>query len=282
MPDDRSLDALAAFTRDLARQVGAFQRSRFGAAVEVRLKGIVDPVTQVDLDSERMIVDAIRRAHPDHDILTEEGSNRESRASHRWVIDPIDGTTNFAHGYPMFCVSIGLEREGQPVMGAVYAPVIDEMYWGVAGGGAFGVRQGSEPRRMQVSTVETLDRAFVITGFPYAIREEPDSVLGPFAKMAVATFAVRRDGTAALDLCYVAAGVYDAFWEMELKPWDVAAALVMLNEAGARVTDMAGGPFRLGMETLAASNGRTHDEMIGVLKAAGAPPTGGKRWSGRR
>lgn len=282
MPDDRSLDTLAAFARDLARQVGAFQRSRFGATVEMRMKGVVDPVTQVDLDSERMIVEAIHHAFPDHDILTEEGTNRESRAAHRWVIDPIDGTTNFAHGYPLFSVSIALEREGQPAVGVVYAPILDETYWGVRGAGAFGTRQGSEPRRLAVSATATLERAFVITGFPYHLREEPDSVLVPFAKMAVSTFALRRDGTAALDLCYVAAGVFDAFWEVELKPWDVAAAMVMLREAGATITDMAGGPFRFGMETFATSNGKVHDEMIGVLKAAGAPPTGGRRWSGRQ
>ncbi|HEX7128304.1 MAG TPA: inositol monophosphatase family protein [Thermodesulfobacteriota bacterium] len=278
MPDDRSLDTLAAFARDLARRVGAFQRSRFGAAVEMRLKGVVDPVTQVDLDSERMIVEAIRRTFPDHDILTEEGSGRDSRASHRWIVDPIDGTTNFARGYPMFCVSIALEREGTPVVGVVHAPAIEETYWGVKGVGAFGVRLGGEARPLHVSTVAPLDRAFVITGFPYALREEPEPVLGPLARMTVASFALRRDGTAALDLCYVAAGVFDAFWEVELKPWDVAAALVMLNEAGATVTDMAGGPYRLGMQTLAASNGRVHGEMIAILRAAGAPPTGRTRW----
>ncbi len=278
MPDDRSLDALSAFAQDLARRVGAFQRGRFGAPVEMRLKGVVDPVTQVDLDSERMIVEAIRGAYPDHDILTEEGSNHDSRASHRWIIDPIDGTTNFAHGYPMFSVSIALEREGEPVVGVVHAPAIEETYWGVKGGGAFGRRLGGDARPLRVSAVAALDRAFVVTGFPYALREEPSPILGPFSKMTVATFAVRRDGTAALDLCYVAAGVFDAFWEVELKRWDVAAGLVLLTEAGATITDMAGGPYRLGMETLAASNGLVHAEMIAVLRAAGAPPTGRTRW----
>ncbi len=269
MADDRSLDSLAAFARDLALRVGAFQRSRFGAAVEMRLKGIVDPVTQVDLDSERLIVEAIRRAYPDHDILTEEGSSHDRRASHRWVIDPIDGTTNFARGYPMFAVSIGLEREGSQVAGVVYAPAIEELYWGVAGGGAFGSRRGELARRLAVSTVEPLERAFVITGFPYGLREGPERVLRPFERMLLSTFALRRDGTAALDLCYVAAGVFDAFWEVDLKPWDTAAALVLLREAGATVTDLAGGPYGPDLPEIAASNGRIHAEMLRVLAGAG-------------
>jgi myo-inositol-1(or 4)-monophosphatase len=281
MPDDRSLDSLADFAHDLARDAGALLRSRFGAAVEMRLKGAIDPVTQVDLDSERLIVEAIRRAFPEHDILTEEGSGQERRASHRWIVDPLDGTTNFAHGYPMFSVSIALEREGRPVVGVVHAPAIEELYRGVAGRGAFGVRLGRRPQPLRVSATEPLDRAFVVTGMPYGLREEPEPVVRAFERMLLRTFALRRDGTAALDLCYVAAGIFDAFWEVELKPWDVAAALVMLGEAGATVTDMAGDPYRLGGATLAASNGRVHAEMIRVLVEAGAPPGGGTRWGGR-
>ena len=267
MPDDRSLDTLAAFARDLARRAGAFLLGRYGAAVEMQMKGVIDPVTQADLDSERLIVEAIRRAFPDHDILTEEGSNRESRASHRWIVDPIDGTTNFAHGYPMFSVSIALEREGEPLVGVVTAPAIGELYWGVKGGGAFRERGGGTPQRLAVSTVESLERAFVVTGLPYSLRAEPGPLLRALERMLLSTFALRRDGTAALDLCYVAAGVFDAFWEVELKPWDVAAALVLLREAGATVTDMAGAPYRLGAPTLATSNGPLHAQMIRVLAA---------------
>ncbi len=270
MPDDRSLDTLAAFARDLTLRVGALLRSRFGATVEMRLKGAVDPVTEVDLASERLIVETIRGAFPDHDILAEEAGGCDRRAAHRWIVDPIDGTTNFARGYPMFSVSIGLEREGTPVVGVVYAPALDELYWGVAGGGAFGARRGEPARRLAVSTVEPLDRAFAITGFPYNLRERPEPIVRPFERMLLSTFALRRDGTAALDLCYVAAGVFDAFWEMNLKPWDTAAALVLLREAGATVTDLAGGPYRPELPDIAASNGRVHADMLRILAAAGA------------
>jgi myo-inositol-1(or 4)-monophosphatase len=245
----------------------------------MRLKGVVDPVTQVDLDSERMIVEAIRRAYPDHDILTEEGSDRATRASHRWIVDPVDGTTNFAHGYPVFGVSIALEREGVVVAGVVHAPALNETYWATLGGGAFGERLGRPAARLAVSPVDDLARAFVVTGFPYGIREEPETVLRPFGAVTLATFALRRDGSAAVDLCYVAAGVFDAFWEMELKAWDVAAGMLLVREAGGRVSDMAGAPYGLGDPTVAASNGRVHGALIGILAGAGAPPTGGRRWS---
>ncbi len=265
MTDDRSLEALAAFARDLALRAGALLRSHFGPAVEMRLKGIVDPVTEVDLASERLIVDAIRRAFPEHDILAEEAGGRDRRAAHRWVIDPIDGTTNFARGYPMFSVSIGLEREGRPVVGVVHAPALVEVFWGVAG---FGARRGEPARRLAVSTVEPLERAFVITGFPYDLRERPEPIVRPFERMLLSTFALRRDGTAALDLCYVAAGVFDAFWEMSLKPWDTTAAVVILREAGATITDLAGGPYRPELPDIAASNGRVHADMLRILAAA--------------
>ncbi|HWP34367.1 MAG TPA: inositol monophosphatase family protein [Thermodesulfobacteriota bacterium] len=281
MPDDRSLDLLAAFARDLARQAGAFLRDAFGRTLEMRLKGAINPVTQADLDSERLIVEAIRRTFPDHDVLTEEALSRDRRASHRWVIDPIDGTTNFARGYPMFAVSIALEREGEPVVGVVYAPVLDELYWGIAGRGAFGVHRGAQPRPLRVSAVDRLDRAFVVTGFPYSLRERPEPVLRPLERMLLSTFALRRDGTAALNLCHVAAGVFDAFWEIELKPWDTTAALVLLREAGATVTDMTGAPYRPELPTIAASNGHLHAELLRVLAGAGAG-AGGAGATGER
>jgi len=178
----------------------------------------------------------------------------------KWIIDPLDGTTNFAHGYPFYCVSIAVEEKGEIVCGAVYDPVREEMFSAARGAGAY--RNGE---RLKVSNVDRLSQALLITGFPYNFRERLDTVIRQFGKFLVASQAVRRGGSAALDLCYVASGRLDGFWELYLQPWDTAAGHVILEEAGGRVTDFKGGPFSIYNKETLASNGLLHDEMRAVL-----------------
>lgn len=250
----------------LARAAGALQRERYESALHVETKSApVDLVTEVDRGCEALVVEGITRERPGDAILAEEGSARApAGAAWRWVIDPLDGTTNFAHGYPRFCVSIGVEHGGRPCVGVVYDPLMDELYSAVRGEGAF--RNG---RPIRVSREPLLDRALVATGFAYDRRQgpRPDN-LDAFAAFLVAARAVRRDGSAALDLCYVASGRLDGYWELKLAPWDVAAGALVVEEAGGRVSDAGGGPGFRGGASVVASNGAIHDAMLAVLRRA--------------
>jgi myo-inositol-1(or 4)-monophosphatase len=182
------------------------------------------------------------------------------RGEGKWIIDPLDGTTNFAHQYPFFCVSIGFERDGRILCGAVYDPWRDEMFSGARGLGSF-----VNGQRLRVSDVDTLRSGLIMTGFPYGFREKIKIAMGQFEAFMIESQAVRRGGSAALDLCYTALGRVDGFWEMDLHPWDTAAGLVILEEAGGRVTDFGGGDFSVYGKQVLASNGKIHDEMAGVL-----------------
>src|SRR5215470_11639550 len=226
----------------------------------VELKGRANLVTVADKESEAVIIRRIRDRYPSHAVLAEEsGASLGSEA--KWIIDPLDGTTNFAHQYPFFCVSIGFERAGEILCGAVYDPWRDEMFSGARGLGSFvnGVR-------LQVSDTETLRSALIMTGFPYSFREKLRLAMAQFEAFMVESQAVRRGGSAALDLCYIALGRVDGFWEMDLHPWDTAAGTVILEEAGGRITDFSGGPFSVYGKQIVASNGRLHDEMVAVLR----------------
>jgi myo-inositol-1(or 4)-monophosphatase len=243
------------------KESGRIQKEWLGKDKKVELKGEINLVTEVDTKCEGRIVEIIKKTFPEHNILTEETPMPESSSPYRWIIDPLDGTTNYAHGYPCFCTSVALELEGKVVLGAIYDPLLDELFTAQEGQGAF-----LNGERIAVSATERLTEALLCTGFPYDLRESPVNNLDHFKNFIMEARAIRRDGSAALDLCYVAAGRFDGFWELKLNPWDVAAGKLIVEEAGGVVTDFKGGPLDIyGQETL-ASNGRIHEEMIGVLE----------------
>jgi myo-inositol-1(or 4)-monophosphatase len=258
---DETAQVLALAVR-LAREAGAIQRSRYETALEIGTKSApIDLVTEVDRACERHVVDALRCERPADAIVAEEGSRHQSaEASWRWVIDPLDGTVNYAHGYPCFCVSIGVERDGLRTVVAVYDPLRDELFEAVRGGGAR--RNG---RAIRVSPVRDVQRALLATGFAYDVHESSVDNLDLLARAMKRAGGVRRDGSAALDLCYVACGRFDGFWELKLHAWDVAAGILLVEEAGGRVTDLAGGPPPASGREIAASNGAIHDELLRVL-----------------
>jgi myo-inositol-1(or 4)-monophosphatase len=256
-------DALLALASRIARAAGAIQRERFETALEVRTKSAsIDLVTEVDHACEALIVREIHAARPGDAILAEEGSGEDRRdAEWRWVIDPLDGTMNYAHGYPRFCVSIGIQRGGRSEVGVVYDPLLDELYVGLRGRGA--TRNG---KPIRVSQVRELGQALLATGFAYDVHQSFDDNVDHFAAFVKRARGLRRDGSAALDLCYVAAGRFDGFWELKLKPWDVAAGSLIVEEAGGRTSDFSGGPAAGdGRQTL-ASNGWLHDAMLALLE----------------
>jgi myo-inositol-1(or 4)-monophosphatase len=247
-----------------AREAGSILKHYAERDKQVEFKGRGNLVTIADKESEERIIRGIRERYPNHAILAEESglSASGNGAEFRWVIDPLDGTTNFAHQYPFYCVSIALEQAGSMICGAVYDPVRDEMFSAARGAGAF-----LNGERIQVSPTDRLSHALLITGFPYNFREYVDTVVAQFRAFLIASQAVRRGGSAALDLCYVAAGRLDGFWELELHPWDTAAGALIAEEAGGRITDFSGGPFSIYRKEILVSNGRIHEEMLGVLKS---------------
>jgi myo-inositol-1(or 4)-monophosphatase len=225
-------------------------------------KQTINLVTDADHQAEQRIIDIIHGAFPTHRILAEErGLAKQSPSHYKWVIDPLDGTTNFAHGFPAYCVSIGLEYDGRGIIGVVYDPTRNELFTAQIDLGAY--LNGSP---ISVSTTNHLDRALLVTGFAYDIRETSNNNLNHFARFALKAQGLRRTGTAALDLCYVAAGRFDGFWEVTLSPWDMAAGVVILREAGGNVTDFKGAPHSIYGQELVASNGPLHQAMLDVLQ----------------
>ena len=250
----------------LAREAGAIQRERYGSELQIETKqSSIDLVTEVDKACEALIVEGILAARPGDSILAEEGGGGEQAGAElRWVIDPLDGTTNYAHAYPRFCVSIAVERRGEPWIGVVYDPLLDELYEAARGEGA---RLNGRP--IHVSAEADLERAFLCTGFAYDVRKSREDNVAQFASFLKAARAIRRDGSAALDLCYVAAGRFDGFWEFKLSPWDVAAGCLIIEEAGGRTSDAAGGTSHWGGRSVVATNTVLHDAMLGVLAGIG-------------
>ena len=227
-------------------------------------KGEIDLVTEVDLECERMCRAVIAERFPDHDLLAEEfgaGSSTRPPSRWRWVFDPLDGTTNYAHGLPIYCSSLGLEIDGRTEVGAVYDASRRELFTAVRGGGA-----QLNGEALAVSETSTLIDALIVTGFPYNVHQEAGDLVALFGEFLSRARAVRRLGSAALDLCYVAASRFDAFWEQHLKPWDVSAGALIAGEAGGRVTGMDGTPFDSAAAHLVASNGRVHDQMLTVIR----------------
>ena len=252
------------FAIQTAREAGRVLADRFGRNLKISNKSEIDLVTESDLASEKVIIDRIRTHYPRHSILAEESgaSNPGDRESGwRWIIDPLDGTTNYAHGYPCFCVSIALAHQGRMEIGVVYDPIRDEMFAAERGQGA-----SLNSRRISVSGTMNLSAALLCTGFPYDVRER-NEFARHFANFIMKAQGVRRDGAAALDLAYVAAGRFDGFWEEGLKPWDVAAGALIIEEAGGRVSKYRGEPLDIYSPPIVASNGLIHDQMREVLLA---------------
>jgi len=245
-----------------ARIAGRYQKYRFSSVLNVEMKGDKDLVTEVDKESERLIVAHLLSRFPDHDIVAEKSVYPQNGSPFRWIIDPVDGTTNYAHGFPWFCASIGLEREGELVAGVIYNPVYDELFTASKGGGAFlnGVR-------LSVSDRSPLKNSLLGTGFPYDCATDPATNFDNFMAFQKSARGIRRAGAAALDLAYVAAGRLDGFWELKLKPWDVAAGVLLVREAGGVVTTFDGSPYDIFTDRVVASNGLIHDEMVGMLAA---------------
>jgi myo-inositol-1(or 4)-monophosphatase len=251
------------FAIQTAREAGRILTEKFGrASLAVTRKGDIDIVTEADLAAERLIVERIRSYYPRHSILTEEAGDvvsLEKSAEYPRVVDPLDGTTNDAHGDPCFCVSVALEQAGEIVLGVVHDPTRDETFAAERGGGAT-----LNGRAIRVSDVEEINRALVCTGFPYDVRERSEFARH-FRSFIMHAQGVRRDGAAALDLAYVACGRFDGFWEEGLKPWDVAAGKIIIEEAGGRITRYDDTPFDIYTPPVVASNGLLHAEMLRVL-----------------
>ena len=244
-----------------ARVAGAMQKQRYGGAFTINYKGETDLVTEVDQICEELIVETIRTRHPEHDVLAEENEYASLRSGFTWVIDPLDGTTNFAHGIPWFCVSIALEIEDVVTVGVVYHPMMEQLFTVVKGEGAF-----LNGERLNVSVRTPLRQCLLATGFPYDRSIDPDTNFENFIKFQKSARAVRRFGAAALDLAYVATGRLDGFWESNLQPWDVAAGALLVSEAGGLVTGYAGEPYSIRNHRIVASNGLIHHTMLAILE----------------
>jgi myo-inositol-1(or 4)-monophosphatase len=247
---------------EVARAAGDLLRGELRAPRHITFKGSpTNLVTEMDARAEGLIVDRLLGAFPGDAILAEERGARPGRSGRRWIIDPVDGTTNYAHGLPAYAVSIALEVDGRVALGVVYDPSHDELYVAERGAGAV-----CNDRPLAVSRTTTLDASLLTTGFPYDIRVNPDNNLKEYAVFATRSRAVRRFGSAVLDLAWVAGGRYDGFWELRLGPWDVAAGALLVEEAGGRVTGLTGAPLDLTAPTLLATNGLIHDAMLAILK----------------
>lgn len=248
---------------EAALLAGRYQRYRFASEVAVDMKGDKNLVTEVDRDSERLIVEHLLARFPDHMILAEEGEYPRTGSSLRWIIDPVDGTTNYAHGFPWFCVSIALESAGELLAGVIYNPMHDELFTATKGGGAY-----LNGHRLSVSARSPLRDTLLGTGFPYDCATDPANNFTNFIAFQKAARGIRRAGAAALDLAYVAAGRLDGFWELKLKPWDVAAGVLMVREAGGTVSTFDGSAYDISNHRIVASNGLIHGEMVAMLVSA--------------
>jgi myo-inositol-1(or 4)-monophosphatase len=243
-----------------ARAAGAIIRERAGNIQNIDYKSAFNIVTDVDKHSEQKIIEIIQERYPDHQILAEETGAHEAKSTSKWIIDPLDGTANFAHGYPFFCTSIGLEVAGDMVLGVVYNPLTDELFWAEKGKGAH-----LNDRPIQVSPHKALGTSLLATGFPADTKTAKFTNLNEFCRVTDLSMGVRRDGSAALDLCFVACGRLAGFWELKLAQWDLAAGTLIVREAGGKVTNMVGGPFDITTGHVVATNGLIHDELLQTL-----------------
>jgi myo-inositol-1(or 4)-monophosphatase len=247
---------------EVARAAGDLLRRELTGPRRIAFKGTpTNLVTEMDARAEALIVDGLLAAFPGDAVLAEEGGARAGASGRRWIIDPVDGTTNYAHGLPLYCVSIALEVAGRVELGVAYDPSHDELFVGERGLGAF-----CNDARLAVSEATTLETSLLATGIPYDVRTNPDNNVREYAAFSMRARGVRRLGSAVLYLAWVAAGRFDGYWELRLGAWDVAAAGLMVEEAGGRLTSLTGGPIDLDRPSVVASNGRIHDEMLAVLE----------------
>jgi len=246
--------------QQIALEAGDLLMQHFGK-VDIEYKGEVDVVTAADRESEKLIVERLTKLWPEHDLMGEEGARRTSGSDYRWYIDPLDGTTNFAHGYPVFCVSIALERKGELIAGTVYDPTRREMFAAEKGAGSF-----LNDRPMRVSKTATLAESLIATGFPSQKRHKNPNIHF-YHHITLQTHGIRRAGSAAMDLAYTAAGRYDGYWEFNLNPWDTAAGVLIVYEAGGVVSDLDGRPFDIASKEVVASNGTLHPALLHELQA---------------
>jgi myo-inositol-1(or 4)-monophosphatase len=260
---------LEKFLKLLMLDAGEKLRKEFGRVRTIQFKSgaITNMVTNVDREIEDYIKRKIRKAFPEDSILAEESPVERANASRRWIIDPIDGTTNFAHGLPIFCISIGVEVDGQVILGSVYNPIHEEFFFAKKGKGAV-----LNKKRIHVSNIDRLEKGLLVTGFPYDIHDHPERSLPYFSAVIQKAQGLRRLGSAALDLCYVAMGRFDGFFEVYLNPWDTAAGMLILFEAGGTITDFDGKPYSIYTRELAASNGKIQREMLQVIQAVKRKP----------
>lgn len=253
---------------DLARRAGALIADSLGRAREVGFKSEVDLVTEIDLAAQALIVEGIRKSFPDDAIIAEEDDGRDATRRPQqnpcWYVDPVDGTTNFVHGLPHVAVSIGYFENDRPCAAAVYDPCKNELFTAEDGNGAF-----LNGRRLAVSATRTLDRSLLVTGFPYDRRQQVDLYLAYFRRFLCAAQDLRRSGCASLDLCYVAAGRFDGFWEWKLHPWDTAAGWLLVREAGGLVSDFDGADYSPWLPRIVATNGHIHQQALEVLAGLG-------------
>jgi len=255
------LDTLLDAAIEASKKAGALLQDYARSGFRIEHKNPINLVTDADHAAERCVIEHLRTQFPSHGFLAEEqGRVDHSPSPYLWIIDPLDGTTNFAHGYPAYCVSIGLEYHGRCILGVIFDPSRDELFTAVEKGGA---HLNGNP--IHVSGTTTLGDSLLVTGFAYDIRDTPRNNLDHFAKFALKAQGLRRTGSAALDLCYVAAGRFDGFWEVRLNPWDMAAGSVIAQEAGGRLTDFRGNPLSIYEQELVASNGHIHQAMLTVL-----------------
>ena len=257
MPDP----AFLATAIETVVRAGNIQMAKFGTGVRVHKKGTIDLVTEVDLEIERMFRALVAERFPSHDVMGEEDGLASTGSRHRWVFDPLDGTTNYAHGVPIFCASLALEIDGEAVLGAVYDPNRRELFTAEAGVGAW---LNGQP--LETSTHATVLESMLVTGFPYHVQEDPDELLRVFGQVIRRARAVRRLGSAAIDMCWVAAGRMEGFWEASLKPWDTRAAALIVQEAGGRVTGTDGTKWDPYKGDIVATNGTIHDELLAILR----------------
>lgn len=259
---DKDLKKYQRFAEALALEAGFFLKKHLGKISRISYKSRINLVTDVDIECERLIINRIRKAFPAHQLLSEEkGDINPGKSDFCWAIDPLDGTTNYAHCFPFFCVSIALLKTKQAILGLVYDPVRDELFSSVRGRGAY-----LNHKRIKVSNIRSLKRSLLATGFPYRFGHLIKRNMDNFANFMMKSQAVRRAGSAALDLCYVAAARFDGFWELGLHPWDTAAGALIVEEAGGKITTFDGEEFNCFKKDIVASNSKIHNQMLKILR----------------
>jgi myo-inositol-1(or 4)-monophosphatase len=254
---------------DAATEAGRLLLENIDNITTIELKSTeINLVTDLDKRSEKLIIDMIQSRFPDHDILAEESGARNLRSDTRWIIDPLDGTTNYAHGLPIFCVTIGIEFKGEIIAGVIYDPSRDELYTTERGSGAF-----LNGKRLRVTDEDKLISSLLITGFPYTIKDNPYNAIGHFCNFVKKSQGIRRLGSAAIDLAYIARGIADGFWEVWLHPWDMAAGILLIREAGGTVSDFDGKPMNVYTPNIIATNGKIHEEMLRIIQKGMPAPS---------